>query len=395
MLSKPQTDINDLLLVKATPEQSKITKQISYIEGDPSELTLEQYLELEKILTNLEFTRDNFQVWILISKKDQHQEAPTILSTCGTIKRKALVKDTTTDKSDKLRGVGEGGRGNVREIICHSIASVFTPLNFRNNGYASSMLKLLSDILVKELKAEFSFLFSDIGPHFYQRLGWNVDDHKEIRFNVDNNTHISDSANNLDNNIIVEDTKKIISQDDLERIIQQDCQLIYQEFSQLDFSAFLVLPTKPNFEWHFERSKIYAKIKNVEITTLGVELIGRSINNNKNNHSLGFILWFHDFRDQKLTILRFRSNNQKVTKLLIEHAKREAQRSNLTQVVVWNPDMKLFPNVKEGNNKNDDNGELVERKDSLPFLACHYKEPSHFSHFKWLLLEKYTIFCRP
>ncbi|RHZ56877.1 hypothetical protein Glove_396g94 [Diversispora epigaea] len=358
------SDINDLLLVKATPEQAFTINQISYIEGD------------------------------------QHQEAPTILSACGTIKRKALVKDTTTittNNSDKLRGVDEGGGGNVKEIICYSISSVFTPPNFRNNGYASSMLKLLSDILVKELNAEFSFLFSDIGPHFYQRLGWIVDDHKEIRFDVDNNTHISDNVDNvenLDNNIKLEETKKIISQNDLGRIIQQDCQLIYQEFSQLDFpAAFLVLPTKPNFEWHFERSKIYAKIKNVEITTFGVELIGKSIDNN-NHHLLGFILWFHDFRDQKLTILRFRSNNQKITKLLIEHAKREAQRFNLTQVVVWNPDMKLFSNEKEGG-KNKNDGELIERKDSLPFLACHYKEPSHFSHFKWILLEKYTVFCRP
>ncbi|RHZ45282.1 hypothetical protein Glove_682g54 [Diversispora epigaea] len=392
MSSKSQIDINDLLLVKATPEQAIITNQTSYIEWGHPELTLEQYLEREKILTNLEFTRDNFQVWILISKKEKQQESiPTILSACETFKRKALIKD----KSDKLRGVGEGGGGNVKEIICYSIASVFTPPNFRNKGYASSMLKLLSDILVKELKAEFSFLFSDIGPHFYQRLGWNGFDHKEIRFNVDNNKHISDSVvDNMDNNIIVEEIKKITSQNDLERIIQQDCQLIYQEFSSLDFPAFLVLPTKPTFEWHFERSKFYAKIKNVEITTFGVELIGKSINNN--HHLLGFILWFHDFKEQKLTILRFRSNNQKITKLLIEHAKREALRYNLKQVVLWNPDMKLFSNKKEDdNNKNDDyddNGELVERKDSLPSLACYYKEPSfsHFSHFKWLLLEKYT-----
>ncbi|CAG8433673.1 10401_t:CDS:2 [Diversispora eburnea] len=367
MSSKPQIDINDLLLVKATPEQAIIANQTSYIEWGHPELTLEQYLEREKILENLEFTRDNFQVWILISKKEQQQEStPTILSACETFKRKALIKDITTittDKLEKLREVDdEEGGGNVKEIICYAIASVFTPPNFRNKGYASSMLKLLSDILVKELKAEFSFLFSNIGPHFYQRLGWNVDDHKEIRFNVDNNnTHISDSADNvnnvdnMNNNIIVEETKKITNQNDLEHIIQQDCQFIYQEFSQLDFPAFLVLPTKPTFEWHFERSKIYAKFRNIKITTF----------------------------EQKLTILRFRSNDQKITKLLIEHAKREALRYNLKQVVFWNPDMKLFPN---------DDGELVERKDSLPSLACHYKEPSfsYFSHFKWLLLEKYT-----
>ncbi|CAG8812888.1 1801_t:CDS:1, partial [Racocetra fulgida] len=77
--------------------------------------------------------------------------------------------------------------GQVQEATGYSIAAVFTPPQYRHKGYGSTMMKLLSDKLRFDFKAEFSFLYSAIGPEFYSRLGWKAYPLKEAIFKVDNN----------------------------------------------------------------------------------------------------------------------------------------------------------------------------------------------------------------
>ncbi|CAG8781894.1 2920_t:CDS:2, partial [Acaulospora morrowiae] len=101
MSFKCQHDFDDLILLEATPEQAIITNENSYLEWGHPQLTLEQYLEREKLLANLEFTGANFKVWVLVSRKEQQElqgkgDTPvnnklTILSACESFKRKALI----------------------------------------------------------------------------------------------------------------------------------------------------------------------------------------------------------------------------------------------------------------------------------------------------------------
>ncbi|CAG8448095.1 15565_t:CDS:10 [Acaulospora colombiana] len=375
MPPKQPHDFDDLMLLEATPEQAIMTNQNSYATWGYPQLTLEQYLEREKLLANQEFTGENFKVWVLMSRKEQQEHQgkndasannnPTILSACETFKRKALIVDRS---------------GEVIETICYGIASVFTPPHLRNKGYASTMMKLLTGILEKQFKADFSFLFSDIGPNFYQRFGWNVFNNKEIRFSIDGGDASGEGPGNMElgENVSVSP----IRESDLERITQLDCQLVRQELLKVDHRALVVLPNKPSYVWMFERSKFYARVTaNTEITIFGVELV-RAFDE-KEKQLVGFIIWFHDFNEQKLVALRFRSYSKQAAKILVAQAKQEARKYNLKQVVSWNPDMTLF---------SGEDGELVEREDSLPSLAW-YKDWD--SKVEWLLLEKAFKGLRP
>lgn len=50
--------------------------------------------------------------------------------------------------------------------------SVVTPKNFRKNGYASKMLTAAIDQIEKENPDSVIFLYSDIDPAFYEKLGF-------------------------------------------------------------------------------------------------------------------------------------------------------------------------------------------------------------------------------
>ncbi|CAG8781399.1 8768_t:CDS:2, partial [Racocetra persica] len=274
----------DLVLVEATPEQA-----------------------------NIVYNSENFKVWILVSTKDANDTSKinesAILSACETIRRKALITLSS---------------GQVQEAIGYSILAVFTPPQYRHKGYGSTMMKLLSDKLRFDFKAEFSFLYSDVGTEFYSRIGWKVYPLKEVRFKVDNNfTTLSENPTEI----------VTIDQSNLESVILQDCEYIKKEFSKLNKKSLVVLPINSTYNWFFERNNYLSKSN--ELNILGVKVL-------KEQDIRGFVIWSPDFLHNKLEILRFRSDSQQTTQLLIEKAKQEASRFKFKQVTLWNPDLRLF-----------------------------------------------------
>ncbi|KAF0432777.1 Acyl-CoA N-acyltransferase [Gigaspora margarita] len=346
----PTVENLDLVLIEATPEQARITNRNSYIEWGYPQLTIDQYLKREFTLSNCVLNSENFKVWILVSTKDADDTSKinesAILAACETIKRKALIKLSS---------------GQVQEAISYSIASVFTPPQYRHKGYASTMMKLLSDKLRFDFKAAFSFLFSDIGTEFYGRFGWKVYPLKEVRIKVDEDfTTLSENPE-----MVV-----AIDQSNLESVIQQDCEIIKKEFSKLNKKSLVVLPINPTYNWFFERSKYLSK-SNEYSNILGVKVLkGQDIG--------GFVIWYHDFQYNKLEFLRFRSDSPQTTQLLIQKAKQEASKFKFKQVTLWNPDLKLFDLLKV-------EVEVVEMTTKLPSLAWYIDD----GDVDWVLNEKY------
>lgn len=101
--------------------------------------------------------------WILTSAKSEPEPRP-LLSACQTIRKRALYRDPST--------------GDVKEVFAHALSAVFTPLEARRRGYAGRMSTLVSEELARQHKmnpesAQFSYLYSAIGPDFYaQNGGW-------------------------------------------------------------------------------------------------------------------------------------------------------------------------------------------------------------------------------
>jgi GNAT superfamily N-acetyltransferase len=111
-------------------------------------LSLDQYLGRERQLRASAFSRRRLRTWLLC---DGDSPSAAILATCETYAVELFAGDKP--------GVG------------HGIATVFVEPARRGHGYASQLLTLLHAELQKE-GALASYLFSEIGPALYQRLGY-------------------------------------------------------------------------------------------------------------------------------------------------------------------------------------------------------------------------------
>ncbi|CAG8844498.1 20446_t:CDS:1, partial [Racocetra persica] len=181
---------------------------------------------------------------------------------------------------------------------------------YRHKGYASKLVELLSDKFKIEYKAKFSYLYSEIGPNFYPRLGWKIFSHKEIRFNVDNKylTPLENSESII-----------AINNSNLEYVVNKDCELIKNDLGKLNKKSVAILPTKPAFYWLFQKTKLYSnfltddndsKLFGAIIMNEKNNSISKNFNENFNDELLeNFIMWNHDFKDNKLFIIRFRSDS--------------------------------------------------------------------------------------
>ena len=133
-------------------------------------LTLPLYLEESNYLTAVPLAKNGGMTnWILTDNCPADQRP--ILSSCETIRKRAFLK--TVD-------------GELTENIVHGIASVFCDPAYRGRGYATRLLKELSQTLPtwqSEAKNPCigSILYSDIGRNFYAQRGW----HPSV-----NNSHV-------------------------------------------------------------------------------------------------------------------------------------------------------------------------------------------------------------
>ncbi|CAG8694675.1 13411_t:CDS:2 [Gigaspora margarita] len=346
----------DLVLVEATPGQARITNRNSYMSWGSPLLTIDEYIE------------QNFKVWILVSKKCNlsNDNEPTIFSQCETFKLKALITLSS---------------GQIQEVIGYYITSLFTPPQYRHKGYATKLMVLLNDKLRFECKAKFSYLYSEVSSDFYSRLGWKIFPHKEIRFKVDDRFSTSLKHSEL---IVA------INQSNIETIINKDCEFIKKDLKKLNKKSMVILPTKPAFDWLFQKTKLYSKFYT---DTNDQRQFGAMISNKKKesineNEELfeRFIIWNHDFRDNQLFIIRFRSDSPYTTHLLIQQAMQEASKFQFKQIVLWNPDLRLF-NISEGLNVFE--AEVSERTESLPYLSWYADDDDNVD---WILIEKYSWF---
>jgi GNAT superfamily N-acetyltransferase len=112
-------------------------------------LTLAQYLFRERVLRASPFSRRGLRAWAL-------QRRGATLASCETYACDVVI----------------GGRGTApSRATGHGIASVYVDPDQRGHGYASELLRRVHAALHAE-GALLCFLWSEIGPTLYQRLGY-------------------------------------------------------------------------------------------------------------------------------------------------------------------------------------------------------------------------------
>ena len=152
----PPADSPSLVLAYPAPIEKR---HIDTITGEAwkGRLTTEGYIRRVQHLQEQSLTRDGgLVVWILVDTADVPPTAAAprrILASCETFRRRALIKS---------------GSGEVEDVVCHSIGTVFCEAQYRRRGYTRRMMLELGKQLdtqqnSKRSNGNFSVLYSDVG----------------------------------------------------------------------------------------------------------------------------------------------------------------------------------------------------------------------------------------
>lgn len=112
-------------------------------------LSVEQYLQRERRLRAQPFCRAGLRRWVL-------RDGDQVLASCETLE-------------SQLSQLGAGGA--LRHGTAHGIASVFVEERLRGHGHASELLRRVH-VELKQLGAGCAYLFSEVGPTLYEKLGY-------------------------------------------------------------------------------------------------------------------------------------------------------------------------------------------------------------------------------
>ena len=376
-----EVDSDKLELREASPAQHHQTHLNSFSAWGTG-LTLNQYIAREQFLMQYPYAKLRLHVWVLVPKSDPM--TLDILAACETYSRPCVVVDNNQI---------------ILNQTSHTVATVFTPVSKRNRGYASIMMEKLFHLLGSKEEVIATTLYSDIGPKYYCKLGWDLYSSESAVFKVKKDDVVNSSLPMITGHINL----KPLTVSDLKRVSERDIQNLISSIrneNQIKSNynngmvmspygtptVFAVLPTADCQEWLHGRAIFYSKelLKRNPPQFVGCEYINNDMN--KNSSSWGFITWYHDFTEKKLMILRLfnNENNKIVTDTLIRAAIMEARAWELEHVELWDP-AKLDLSGLDYT--------LFNRKESLScmklFLVNNNNDHSN-NNIRWILNEKFA-----
>ncbi|KAF9360789.1 hypothetical protein BGX26_007740 [Mortierella sp. AD094] len=352
---------SDIHLIRATSQEIiQRTWNNNQLEWG-KDLGVENYYAREKFLASQDFASNGKQkFWILVPKTfdPEHSNLDLIISAVETFERPGII-------ATKEQG--------LRDVISVSIASVFTPAHYRGHGYASLMMKLLWKEIQKMDKVQFTFLYSDVGPVFYGRIGWIAKRSDEIVIPTSHtiaNPTLSSSA-----------VLQNVTEHQLLELVEKDAQWLREtlqrqvESSNTEKVFVAVTPEPTCIAWLNARSRITAQ-------SLKVSQDGPTILGVQDSQTNSFVLWFHDFVHHQLYIIRWRvdpKSGVETTRALLQATQAEAQMWKLPKIVIWNPDQSLVDILGLEISKRD------ESISSVGFVSAEYDA----KNVEWVLNEKY------
>ena len=256
----PSKDSHHLFLVVGASEEL-LAQQKANSEEWRGALSLEAYLRREDTLAAQDLTKDGgLTGWMLVYQPDP--KGPRhVLCGCETIVKKALVSQD----------------GQVSDVTCHGVASVFCPPPHRGNGYAGRLMAELGKKLKtwnptnQQAETLFSVLYSDIGKDFYAARGW-------YPFP---STHIELPAAKSRK----PDSVRLLESTDLEELCSIDEKLIRHrlgQFAGTGQSAVALVPDYRTVQWHHAREEFVSN----ELFGIKPSVKGAMV-----DHGLGSRVW--------------------------------------------------------------------------------------------------------
>ncbi|WP_257448373.1 GNAT family N-acetyltransferase [Archangium lipolyticum] len=267
-------------LVPATDAQKVQRDALTFSEWGKL-LTPEEYIVRELRLRSHPWALADMRTWLLCSDEG------TVLASCETF------------RTDSFRRAPDGA---LLPGDSFAIASVFTEERLRGHGHATRLMDLLASELERQPRAHAALLFSDVGPRIYARSGY-----RELPAW---DWHLPPSpgapGEGVDSLLCASDLGPA-----LDRMRRPEL-------------PFFFWPTPSQLDWHLERGRIYVDRLGCSLPESAGATVGAST-----------ALWGLVGRSAELTVLMFDARSPAEASALLEAARREARRSGLSRVVLW------------------------------------------------------------
>ncbi|CAH0479709.1 unnamed protein product [Peronospora belbahrii] len=362
-------------VVQLTQEALKVQCKVDDFEewGSPA-LDMEQYQRKEYIQRATSFSQHGSIFWALVDDNGDTDDSNLVASQTVLY---CHCESHCFDCIVRLRS------GKIERGYSHHIGSVFTLPEYRKRGLAQFFLKEVAKQLGKLSRALVSVLYSDIGPTYYDKLGWKVHPSKMATLDVANPRNINVESSCGAKLVALSFDEK------LDEILQADNARLERELTSEKFQkqeAFVVLPTRDSIEWQFCIGEHFARVRGYEElpSQCGVKI--------KNEHV--FMLWCHNFKESTLYVVRARLPKEsvdaaKTTRMLLNKALEEARKFRLKRVAIWNPSLSF----QHADIRCHFEIEFVDRQDSLSSAMVFHHESdvnSEPSLPHWHCNEKYA-----
>ncbi|KJZ75920.1 hypothetical protein HIM_04744 [Hirsutella minnesotensis 3608] len=316
-------------------------------------LSTRDYLDVQRHLSVTEASTRRTAYWVLYDQANPE----TVIASCTTYMRDALIN------------AGQG----MRPVGAAIITDLFTLPEYRRQGMASMLLEKLRQTLDQsQPKIEFSLLYSDVRPEFFETLGWIPQPAPQVRIvlgrgGVDMPPE-TDDLMYIHHSDLIQLTKKDINMTKLRLSAMRDGK-----------RHALVLPTHKLMRWHLARSMLLKKhmSKGKDGGKAGVS---GAFTKSSDKGLEAWAWWTPDFRCRRLNVGRLVSTRlsgmEHHIKSVLGVALGEASRLGLREVVVWEP---LEQTVNAANLLAQEMGAgvgaiLEDRLDLVPCLRWHNGE---------------------
>lgn len=371
-------------LVELQKEELKIQCKVDDFSmwGEPA-LDLEGYQLKEKTQRETAHSKRGSIFWALVERTPEHAKgivgSDDDVHDSDIIAGKHLIVCHCESHMFECAFRPKNGTALVRGYS-HHIGSVFTLPAFRRRGLGSFFLKEIAKRLEKKSQAIASVLYSDIGPTFYDRLGWRVYRSTMAIIKVDtsqNVTQLGDGVKGI----------KLFLDDALDTFLERDNNRLMTEIMSSSYkgqAVYASLPTRNSIEWQFCLGVIYAEIRAFPVIPTQCGRVFRDD---------AFVLWCHNIKESTLYIVHSRFPDTEdecsvaLTVELLCAATAEARRFGLSDVVIWDPP-KILSSSEVTNQLDID---VVDRDDSLSSLMIFPVVGfTNASSVAWLNNEKHA-----
>jgi GNAT superfamily N-acetyltransferase len=268
-------------LVAATGEQKAQRDALTYSEWGRL-LTVEGYVSREQRLRAHPWARSDMRTWLLCGTDG------SVLASCETFRTDSFLR---SPEGSLVPGHG------------FAIASVFTEERLRGHGHATRLMDLLAAELERQPHAHAALLFSDVGSRLYARSGY-----RELPAWDWLLPPTPGDPGALVDSLLPEDGLAWA----LGRLRRPE-------------GPFFLWPTPEQLDWHLERGRIYAEyLPGCSRPASAGATVGEST-----------AVWGLVGRKEELTVLMLDARSPEHARALLGAARREAHRSGLSRVVLW------------------------------------------------------------